>query len=395
MGMTCLFGARRCDTPQRFVPPAWAQRFEDCEQLPEGACGHGYWEQGYWWIELGGECDTIRDAETIRHELLGIILGVWDHIKNSGKHDADHWALDWIQFLPAKRESRRYVGDHILTQNDIQAGGCFDDMVAYGGWPMDDHDPAGFRAVSLGRPATVFYPSPSPYGIAYRCLYSQNVDNLLFAGRNASYTHIAASSTRVMGTCAVTGQAVGTAAALAAGEGLSPRQVGSRIGDLQRMLLRDDCYLPGLRRPLSSVHGQARCVSSSGAPCPLADGTDRQVGEVSHAWVCPQDGWAGYEFAAPTRVREVTLVLDSGMDQLVASIFQEGFCSLTQMPPAMPRDFRLEVRREGDWEAVCRVSDNHQRHVRLPLDVECAGVRFVLERTWGATQSRVYGFYVE
>jgi len=129
-------------------------------------------------------------------------------------------------------------------------------------------------------------------------------------------------------------------------------------------------------------------------PHQYATGSTGRWGEP-HAWICSQGGRALYEFAAPTRLREITLVFDSGMKQLVASIFQEGFSSLTRMPPGMPRDFRLEVQREGDRAVVRPVLDNHQPHVRLPVDVKRMGVRFVLERTWAATQPRVYGFYVE
>jgi len=80
---------------------------------------------------------------------------------------------------------------------------------------MDDHHPAGFGAVKIGAPATVFHEAPSPYAIPYRSLYSRNVPNLMFAGRVASCTHAAMSSTRVMGTGCSMGQAVGVAAALA------------------------------------------------------------------------------------------------------------------------------------------------------------------------------------
>ncbi|NIN93464.1 MAG: FAD-dependent oxidoreductase, partial [Anaerolineae bacterium] len=71
--------------------------------------GHRHWQAGYWWVELGGEHDSIHDAEMLRHELLRISYGVWDHLKNHCRHRAqvENWALDWMQFLPAKRESRR------------------------------------------------------------------------------------------------------------------------------------------------------------------------------------------------------------------------------------------------------------------------------------------------
>ena len=395
MGLTCMFAARQYTTPQPFVPPPWAFRYTHCEDLPEGVSGHGYWELGYWWIERGGEVDSIADTESIRHELLAIALGVWDHIKNSGRHDAACWAFDWIQFLPSKRESRRYIGDHMLTQSDIETGGRFEDVVAYGGWPMDDHDPAGFDARRLGRPANIFHPSPSPYGIPYRCLYARDVDNLMMAGRNASCTHIAMSSTRVMGTCAVMGQAAGTAAALAVAAGLSPRELGGRIGELQSSLLSDDCYLPGLRRPVSALMRDARLVASTGDPEPVRDGVDRQVGSDPHAWLCPSGGHVDYLFHTLVKVRDCVLILDSGMDQLVASVFQEGFHSLTHLPDCMPRDFRLDILRGDRWIPLNRVVDNSQRQVRLAINELCEGVRFTLERTWRADAARVYGFYLE
>ena len=87
---------------------------------------------------------------------------------------------------------------------------------------MDDHHPDGIKYP--GKP-TIFHPAPSPYGIPYRALYSKNIDNLFFAGRNISATHAAMSSTRVMATCSLLGQAVGTAAAVAVKNSLNPRGV--------------------------------------------------------------------------------------------------------------------------------------------------------------------------
>ncbi|MCA9443108.1 MAG: FAD-dependent oxidoreductase, partial [Candidatus Omnitrophica bacterium] len=103
------------------------------------------WEYGYWWIEWGGEHDTIRDNERIRFELLSIVMGVWDYIKNSGDHpDSANWGMDWVGMIPGKRESRRVIGDHILTQSDLMGlNGDFEDAVAIGGWPFDNHPPSG------------------------------------------------------------------------------------------------------------------------------------------------------------------------------------------------------------------------------------------------------------
>jgi len=125
----------------------------------------------------------------LRDDLLAIAFGMWDYVKNSGEcGDTSCWELDWVGFLPGKRESRRYIGDIIVTQNDLQAEGRFDDIVAYGGWLMDDHHPGGFRAADA---PTTYYPTPTPYGLPLRALYSKNINNLMFAGRNISLTQTA------------------------------------------------------------------------------------------------------------------------------------------------------------------------------------------------------------
>ncbi len=223
MGMSCLIQAREMHFPQKFIPPTWAINFPDdlslknrCHDFenPEG--------NNFWWIELGGLNDSIHDTEELRDELLKIAFGIWDHIKNNGDHGADNWVLEWIGFLPGKRESRRCVGDMIMNQHHIREGGNFEDVVAFGGRSMDDHNPAGFW--HSGEIAT-FHPVTSIFGIPYRSLYSKNINNLWFAGRNISMTHVAMSAARVMATCATIGQAVGTAAAIAVKQGLSPRGV--------------------------------------------------------------------------------------------------------------------------------------------------------------------------
>ena len=157
--------------------------------------------------------DTIKDNETIKHELLAIMLGVWDHVKNGGDHGAENWALDWFGFLPGKRESRRFFGQYRLKQADLEKATRFPDAIAFGGWSLDTHPPGGIDA--LGEPPCYQPLTDHVYGIPLRACVSENVENLMFAGRNISASHIAFSSTRVMATCAVVGQGVGTAAGLA------------------------------------------------------------------------------------------------------------------------------------------------------------------------------------
>lgn len=391
MGMTCLFQARDMGSPQPFEPPSWAYDFPSDDSFPHR--GHGWIEMGYWWIELGGEDDSIHDTEAVRNELLKIVYGMWDHIKNHGDHGADNWALDWVQFLPGKRESRRYIGDHVLTQNDIESEGRFADIVAYGGWAMDDHHPAGFRHPG---PPTTFYPTPSPYGIPYRCLYSKNIENLMFAGRCASWSHAAMSSTRIQGTGASAGQAVGTAAAIAVRERITPREVGARhITRLQQSLLRQDAYLPWVPQQFSELTKTAALRASSGNPEPLRDGTNRPVGEQTHAWEGRIGDSIEYAWDSPRRVESVTLVLDSALDKLIAMSHHQRDNQLRSVPEEMVKDFRIEVRSGGAWQPWRKVDGNHQRLVRVGIDAEVDAVKVVFDSTWGSDRVRVFAFYVE
>jgi len=401
MGMSCLIQARETDRPQPFIPPAWANRYLTEDALPHR--NHDVPESNFWWIELGGDQDSIHDTETIRDELLKVAFGVWDHIKNHGDHGADNWALDWVGFLPGKRESRRYLGDHILTQNDVRAEGRFDDIVAYGGWPMDDHHPGGMKWSGV---PTIFHPAPSPFGVPYRCLYSRNVSNLFFAGRNISVTHAALSSTRVMATCAALGQAVGAAAALPVRHGLTPRQVAqTRVAELQQTLMDDDCYLPWRQRDVSDLTRRARLTASSGDPEPLRNGVDRPVGQKDNGWsdILGQ-AWLQYEFDKATDIRGQRLVFDSDLNRNgpVGACRRNIPCAYPlnappkQVPPSLVRAFLIEARDpRGAWRVVAEVKENHQRLVRLSTPVCATAVRFTPRATWGAERAHLFAWDVE
>ena len=228
MGNTIFIKARDVGYPIAFDCPDWAKKFRTDEDFPGALadCPHELTailgpNGGYWWLELGGLELTIDDAEELRDELYRYAIGVWDHIKNQADHGADNLILEWIGCVPGRRESRRFVGDYILTQQDIETPIDLDDVVAYGGWHIDLHTPSGItdKAQRYWKGAFI----SKRYGIPYRCLYSKNIDNLLLAGRNISATHVAFGSSRVMGTCAVIGQAAGNAAAICCIESLNPR----------------------------------------------------------------------------------------------------------------------------------------------------------------------------
>ncbi|MBI3986853.1 MAG: FAD-dependent oxidoreductase [Lentisphaerae bacterium] len=385
MGMTCYFCARREQTPSAFTPPPWAHVYETDDRLPYGAPGHDArhvverggrrFRLGHWWIELGGEADGIHDTEELKHELLRIVLGVWDHIKNRGDHDAGNFRLEWLQFLPGKRESRRILGDYVLNQRDCEKAPVFPDTVAYGGWPMDDHDPRGFYKTAA---PTIFHPCASPYGIPYRCLYSRNVPNLMMAGRNISATHMALSSTRVMATCATLGQAAGTAAAMAVARGIAPREVGrSHLRDLQQTLMLEDCHLPGFALEVPPVTRRFALSSSHGDPSVLWNGTDRQVGDRRNCLDLPAGGWVALEAPEPCAVKCLDVVCDSDLStQIVTMDYAEEYpAGHRALPAGLVSSFRVSVRAGERWEPLATVSKNARRQLRIPIGRSVTGLR--------------------
>jgi len=258
---------------------------------------------------------------------------------------------------------------------------------------MDDHHPAGFRAVEIGAPATVFHPAPSPYGIPYRSLYSRNIENLMFAGRCASCTHAAMSSTRVMGTASSMGQAIGTAAAMAIERGWVPRQVGEAMGELQQRLLADDAYIPAVQRVLPALTLSATLRASQGDPEPIRDGITRPVGEDSHGWAYGMGDWVEVAFDAPRQIREIQLVLDSDLSANIAMSYHRGDDQLTTPPATLPRSFRIEALQNGVWRTLWSEADNHQRLVRYALDETVEGIRYCIEGFWGTPdESLLYEF---
>lgn len=394
MGLSCLIQCREYPSPQRFIAPDWAYKFTSSEDLRGREVR--LTQTNYWWIEVGGDKNSIDDTETLREDLVRIAYGVWDYVKNysPNRAEAANWALDWTGFLPGKRESRRYVGDHMLTQNDIEAEGRFEDLVAYGGWTMDDHFPAGFYHPQAG---TIFHPAPSPYGIPLRSLYSRNIGNLFCAGRNHSATHTAMSSTRVMGTTAIMGQAVGTAAAIAAREGIGPKGVyGAHLPELQAVLMDDDCWLPWHERPVPALSRTANLLTAKGDPEPLRSGIDRPVGDADNACTVPVGTAVTYGFGTSETISEVRIVFDSDLCRNTKNMPWRHHLDVNWAPPAtLVKAFRIEGQDEsGDWHVLHTEAKNYQRLVRVPINVAAKAIRLVPEATWGAELCCIFAFDV-
>lgn len=403
MGMSLLLQCRETEHPISYTPPSWAYNFPDDNAMNNKPHDLYAINTNFYWIELGGMQNSIDDAEEIRDELLKIAFGVWDHIKNHGDHGAENWDLEWIGFLPGKRESRRYIGDYVLTQQDVENCTPFSDVVAYGGWQIDDHLPGGFHMDATGGVHVRRSRLSEPYPIPYRCLYSRNIDNLMFAGRNISATHVAFGSTRVMGTVGVMGQAVGTAAAIAVKYGLLPREVGQqKIEEIQDALLEDDCFLPGLRRKISPLAKSAKLTCDYGDCSALLNGMDRRIWGNDNGYFGKTNKAITYTFEQPVHIEGFRLVLDSDLNREFIEGNPDGvhttsvmFYSLSHnqttfgFPKCLIKHYKIEAQDEsGNWNVVYETKDNHQRFIKHKLDITAKAVRFIPLSTY-ASETRI------
>ena len=379
MGQSILFQARETTGKTEFIPPAWAYTYPSDADLPEAS--HNL-ESNFWGIEVGGTKDSIHDTEELRDELLKIAFGVWDHIKNYGDHGADNWELEWIGFLPGKRESRRYKGKYIITQNHVESGGKTEDIAAFAGWSMDDHFPEGFYY--RGGHPTLYHPAPSPWGIPFGSLYSANIENLMFAGRNISATHVAMSSSRVMATCSVIGQAVGTAAALLTRDGITIDQLN--VKELQQELLADDCFIPWVDREISPL------TQSAKVNCELIrNGKDR--GD-NNCWKGKAGDKLTYSFDKPVQVNTVRLVFDSDLNR----DYDNMPCSYPlvqpkyKLPSTLVKEYTIVLTLEDGSKKKIHVTDNRQRFVRHCVDAVITAAELVPIKTHGSDEFRVFSF---
>lgn len=163
------------------------------------------------------------------------MLRIWNILRRRVPELSESYILSGASQLHI-RESRKIVGDYTLTEQDIWKNTEFEDAIALGAWPVDIHPTDGFVGVHPHKESP-----PEPYQIPYRCLLTQGVENLLVAGKPISTTHRAHGSTRVPGTSLATGQAAGVAAAIAAKEGITPREID--VSALRRILKEQGAIL--------------------------------------------------------------------------------------------------------------------------------------------------------
>ena len=198
---------------------------------------------GEWTWETGMNRDQCKEFEYIRDYGLMVVYSNWSYLKNR-LADNDKYRnreLGWVAYIAGKRESRRLLGDHILTENDLVQEIQYPDASFTTTWSIDLHypDPKNTKYFP-GREfkSICTHGATNPYAVPYRCLYSRNISNMFMAGRNISVTHIALGSTRVMRTCGLIGEVVGMAAAVCSRRDAMPRDVYTTYFEDLKELMR-------------------------------------------------------------------------------------------------------------------------------------------------------------
>ncbi len=252
-----------CEEDVEFHAPEWVPKLPESDEEFGRVISKA---SMYWWLEAPNTYDDMWDGEKARDTLFLVILGYVDHLKNywTGKEKVRKTAFRMANVINGRRESRRLIGDYVLTQDDCTEGRTFDDAISYFGWALDIHHPKGIYS---GKEGPLYCAKRVALStIPYRCIYSKNIDNLLFAGRNVSVTHIALGTVRVQNTIATLGQAAGTAAAMCVKLNETPRGIYQRhISDLQQLLIKNDQYIPGLKN------------EDAGDPCLTATATASSI----------------------------------------------------------------------------------------------------------------------
>ena len=246
MGMSNMWRWDETDQPTRFPETPWALDLS-MKDFPYPRDHHGQW---FW--ESGFDKDPIGGAEAIRDWNLRAVYGAFGAMKNRDGAERHKTAvLSWVAFVGGPRESRRLMGDVVLTQDDIVSKRDFPDGCVPSTWSIDLHYPKKQYAEKFPDNPFISIAEHDQridrqfgYPVPYRCFYSRNIDNLFMAGRCISVTHEALGTTRVMKTCGMMGEVVGKAASICAEQGCQPRDVyATYLGELRRLL-----ELPGKAR---------------------------------------------------------------------------------------------------------------------------------------------------
>lgn len=369
----CSYIAENVDYEVKYIAPDWA--FE----MPKGDAMSRTPKtifRGEWWLENRNDYDDIWESEYVRDAMIRLAAGYFDWLKNSWdeKEKTKHLKLKAFGTYNAKRESRRLLGDYVLTQNDYNGATNFEDAVCYSGWNIDVHHIDG---IFSGKGSEFDLNEVVPITpIPLRALYSRNIKNLMMVGRCISVSHIGLGPTRVQLTGATMGQAVGTAAFLCKKYHTLPACVSvEHIKELQQILLKDGQYIPGIfNEDKEDLAKQAIITADSyeeyGKPACVANGKTRATDGLPYAWISkdglPQSIYL--RFDEPKTVKEVRITLD-----MPFADYPQGYLPQPS-PDNVITDLVVEVKEKTGYRIVGTVDGNYQRLLVLefePVITDC------------------------
>ncbi len=363
----CSYLAENVDEEVEYVAPKWAFRLPEGERMsrePKTIF------RGEWWLENRNDYDDIWESEYVRDSMIRLAAGYFDWLKNSWskKENTRHLQLKAFGTYNAKRESRRLIGDYILTQNDYSGTAHFEDAVCYSGWNIDVHHVDGIFSGGSGAfdRNDIIPITPIPL----RALYSRNIENLMMVGRCISVSHIGLGPTRVQLTGASMGQAVGTTAYLCKKYNVLPADIQKKhIKELQQILLKDGQYIPKIYSSDEEDLARTAVIAAdsyekNGEPECVANGKTRATDGGAYAWISkeglPQSIYLNLK--QPKKINQVRITLEMPFDR-----YEQGYLPLP-VPEDLVTDLIVEVKDRENYVTVASVKDNYQR--LLILDFE-------------------------
>jgi len=388
--------------------------FYDMRENERGYVKRPRFENGYragtWWTENQGRNDDLWESEWARDDLILASMSYYNWIKNYSPlaERAENYKLFYIPVTNAKRETRRLVGDIVVTQNHLVNREVFPDRITYFVWKLDVHHPLGI--FSPESPYD-YEDNIEPASMPLRMLYSKNIPNMFMAGRNVSVSAVALGSARVQQTTGQMGQVIGTTAAMCVSRGLTPREIvhsEKDLSDLQQQLMKDDLTIPHLENTDPGDLARTASISASssmseadgpqnainGLIRPMDDDVLMYVGKVpDNMWksdpeqAMPQ--WLELDFGEKKAVNSVYLTFDT--DLAVKRFVTWEFLDEHRMPPTAVSDYKVQYFDGNDWVTVAETEGNYTRRRIERFDtVETSKIRVLIEKTNGDPSARVY-----
>lgn len=323
MGMSNMWAWNEGEKPVEFAETPWALDLKMAD-FPYPRDHHGQW---FW--ESGFDKPPIEGAEAIRDWNFRAVYGAFNAMKNrdgADKHETAY--LTWMAFIGGPRESRRLMGDVVLTQEDIVNKRDFPDGCVPSTWSIDLHYPK--KQYAKKYPDNPFISIAEHdrridrnfgYPVPYRCFYSRNIENLFMAGRCVSVTHEALGTTRVMKTCGMMGEVVGKAASICVLKDATPREVYTKHlgylmdllelpGKAHRKTVDDEIIIPEDALPLAGPLGPPTGLDPAKLKGTIID--DREAkkqgnwtegtglkGYVAYGYLYSTNGVVKFDYQAP------------------------------------------------------------------------------------------------